>query len=64
MEHKRTAKDHILSVILGILCIAWVYPIFMILFNSLKKETSISTGTAFQLPNSQGLQKYPSMQDS
>ena len=52
MEKKRTLRDNILSGILGILCIAWVYPIFMILFNSLKKETSISTGTAFQIPNS------------
>ena len=61
MEHKRTAKDHILSVILGILCIAWGYPIFMILFNSLKKETSITTGGAFQLPTSEsfaGLANY------
>ena len=61
MEKKRTLRDNILSVILGILCIAWVYPIFMILFNSLKKETSISTGTAFQIPNSEsftGLANY------
>ena len=61
MAQKRTAKDHILSVILGILCIAWVYPIFMILFNSLKKETSITTGGAFQLPTSEsfaGLTNY------
>ena len=61
MEKKRTLRDQILSVILGILCIAWVYPIFMILFNSLKKETSISTGTAFQLPSGEsfaGLANY------
>ena len=61
MEKKRTLRDNILSVILGILCIAWVYPIFMILFNSLKKETSINTGSAFQLPNSEsfaGLANY------
>ena len=61
MEKKRTLRDNILSVILGILCIAWVYPIFMILFNSLKKETSISTGSAFQLPNAEsftGLANY------
>ena len=61
MEKKRTLRDNILSVILGILCIAWVYPIFMILFNSLKKETSISTGTAFQLPSGEsfaGLANY------
>ena len=61
MEKKRTLRDNILSGILGILCIAWVYPIFMILFNSLKKETSISTGSAFQLPTAEsfaGLAKY------
>ena len=61
MEKKRTLQDNILSGILGILCIAWVYPIFMILFNSLKKETSISTGSAFQLPNAEsfaGLANY------
>ena len=61
MEKKRTLRDNILSVILGILCIAWVYPIFMILFNSLKKETSISTGSAFQIPNAEsfaGLANY------
>ena len=61
MEKKRTLRDNILSGILGILCIAWVYPIFMILFNSLKKETSINTGSAFQLPNAEsfaGLANY------
>ena len=52
MVRAERMKDRVLSVILGILSIAWVYPVFMILFNSLKKETSISTGTAFQLPTS------------
>ena len=54
-------KDTVTSVILAILCLAWVYPVFMILFNSLKKETAISTGTAFQLPTSEtfaGLSNY------
>ena len=61
MEKKRTLKDTVLTVVLGILSLAWIYPIFMILFNSLKKETSISTGTAFQIPNSgsfAGLENY------
>ena len=61
MEKKLTLKDSILTVVLGILSLAWIYPIFMILFNSLKKETSISTGTAFQIPNSgsfAGLENY------
>ena len=61
MAKKHTAKDYVLTVILGILSLAWVYPIFMILFNSLKKETSISTGTAFELPTGEsftGLANY------
>ena len=37
---KHTVRDNITSVVLGILCLAWVYPVFMILFNSLKKETA------------------------
>ena len=35
-----TKKDRrinaVLSVLLGILCVAWLYPVFMILMNSLK----------------------------
>ena len=55
MNQNKTLKDNITSVILGMLSIAWIYPVFMILFNSLKKETAISTGTAFQLPTSETL---------
>lgn len=61
MEAKHTLKDHITSVILAVLSLAWVYPVFMILINSLKKENAISTGTAFQLPDSEsfaGLANY------
>ena len=61
MAKSHTLKDRVLTLVLGVLCIAWVYPVFMILFNSLKKETSISTGTAFQLPTSEsftGLANY------
>lgn len=55
MNQNKTLKDNITSVILGVLSIAWIYPVFMILFNSLKKETAISTGTAFQLPTAETL---------
>ncbi len=54
-------KDRILSVVLAVLSLAWLYPVFMILINSLKKETAISTGTAFELPTSEifaGLANY------
>ena len=54
-------KDRILSVVLAVLSLAWLYPVFMILINSLKEETAISTGTAFELPTSEifaGLANY------
>ena len=50
MTKKNAIKDGILSVVLAVLSLAWVYPVVMILLNSLKKETAISTGTAFQPP--------------
>ncbi len=48
---KKSIGDSILTVILSILSVAWIYPVIMILFNSLKQETAISTNTAFQLPS-------------
>ncbi|MEE0795576.1 MAG: carbohydrate ABC transporter permease [Oscillospiraceae bacterium] len=36
-----------------IICVIYMYPIFMVLMNSLKVESAISTSTAFQLPNSE-----------
>ena len=43
----------VLSVLLTILCIAWMYPVFMILMNSLKTERAITTSHAFELPNAE-----------
>ena len=51
MKKKNSALSTVLTVFLSILCVAWIYPIFMILFNSLKVETAISTSSVFQLPN-------------
>ena len=46
-----TKKDRrinaVLSVVLGVLCVAWMYPVFMILMNSLKTERAITTTRAF-----------------
>lgn len=61
MEKKNRLVDGLLSVLLAILSLAWIYPIVMILLNSLKKESAISTNTAFQLPASDtfaGLTNY------
>ena len=50
MKEKQTTGKIILSVIMGIISIAWLYPIFMILINALKIERAISTTTVFKLP--------------
>ena len=50
MKKKKSIANTIWIVILTIAALAWIYPIIMILMNSLKKESAISTGTAFILP--------------
>lgn len=50
---KQTPGKIVLSVIMGIISIAWLYPVFMILINSLKTERSISTSTIFKLPTAE-----------
>ena len=60
-----TKKDRrinaVLSVVLGVLCVAWMDPVFMILMNSLKTERAITTTRAFELPSADtfvGLKNY------
>lgn len=61
MKTRERIGKTIIFVILCILAIAWVYPVFMILVNSLKGDTFISTNTVFQLPSAKsfvGLSNY------
>ena len=61
MEKTNKVINRILSAVLAVLCLAWVYPVFMIVTNSLKKEISITTSGAFQLPTAEtfaGLENY------
>jgi len=49
------------TIFLAICSLAWIYPVVMILFNSLKQENHISTGTAFELPTAEtfaGFENY------
>ena len=46
----RRVVDTVLIVLMAVLAIAWMYPVLLILLNSLKAETSISTSTVFALP--------------
>ena len=43
-------KSIIPTIILSIISIFWMYPIFLILINSLKKEAAITTSGVFSLP--------------
>ena len=54
MGKKKKIADRIWTVVLTILAFLYVYPIIMILFNSLKKETTITTAGAFTLPTADG----------
>ena len=61
MKNRKSICDTLMTIILTVLSIVWVYPVIMILFNSLKVETAISTNTAFDLPTAEtftGLQNY------
>ena len=61
MNTKKKVGNTILVVILTILSLLWIYPVFMILINSLKKESAISTGSVFKLPIAEtfaGLENY------
>ena len=61
MKNKNTLSNALLTVFLSLLSFAWIYPVIMILFNSLKVETAISTNTAFALPTAEtfaGFENY------
>lgn len=61
MKERKGIVSTILTIILAIAALAWLYPIVMILFNSLKKESAISTSSAFKLPTAEtfaGLENY------
>ena len=50
MKKGKKITDIIWIVILSICSVAWMYPIFMILINSFKEETAITTSSVFQIP--------------
>ena len=50
MKKGKKISDIIWIVILSICSVAWMYPIFMILINSFKEETAITTSSVFQIP--------------
>ena len=47
----RRVVNVLLTVLLAALCVVWLYPVLLILINSLKDELAISTATVFELHN-------------
>lgn len=61
MSKKAKIKNTFWTIVLAVLAILWMYPVLMILFNSLKQERAISTNTAFALPTAEtfaGISNY------
>ena len=61
MAKKKFDLNLVLSIIFALISAFYMYPIAMVIFNSLKVETAISTNTAFELPTAEtfaGLDNY------
>ena len=61
MPKQKKMWDNVLTVIMSVLCLLWIYPIVLILLNSLKKEGTFTTSTVFKLPTAEtfaGLSNY------
>ena len=61
MAKKKFDLNFLLTIIFSVISAVYMYPIFMVVINSLKIETAISTNTAFVLPTAEtfaGLANY------
>ncbi len=47
---KRKASDYVFTIVFSIICLFWIYPLFMVLYNSFKKKAAIIP-YPFDLPN-------------
>lgn len=60
---KKSTWSTIGTVFFSIICVLYMYPIVMVVLNSLKKETAITTATTFDVPTAEtfaGLSNYVS----
>ena len=61
MSKERHFSNRLWSIVMTVISVLYIYPIFMVLINSLKVESAISTSTAFELPTAEtfaGLENY------
>ena len=64
MKQKALRSNRIWSIVMTIVCVIYMYPIFMVLMNSLKVESAISTSTAFELPNAETLAGFANYENA
>lgn len=67
MKKKSKITDKLLILVMILLAASFLYPIIMILFNSLKEELAITTETVFELPTKEtfaGLENYKNALES
>ena len=55
MPKQKKMWDNILTVIMSVLCLLWIYPIVLILLNSLKKEGTFTTSRCSSCPRKRPL---------
>ena len=61
MQKKKTLLSTLGTLFFSILAVLWMYPIFMVVINSLKVERAITTESAFKLPTAEtfaGISNY------
>ena len=53
MPKDKKMWDNILTVIMSLLCLLWIYPIVLLLQNSLKIDGTYTTSPVFKLPTAE-----------
>ena len=64
MAEKNRRGNLILTIVLTLVSLLWIYPIFTILINSLKDNRSITTSDVFKLPTAQTFAKMANYVES
>ena len=64
MTKKSRRSNAVWSVIMTVVCVIYMYPIFMVLMNSLKDDTYITTTGAFALPNAESFTGFSNYADA
>ena len=53
VKKKFNTSNFVLGAVLSLISLAYIYPIFMVLINALKKSSKITTDAMFKLPTSE-----------